>query len=129
MVRASTLCRPIDFLGIDNDRLTIMCVFGAATGSILNLVLNNGIAEGRNAWEIGMNAFLTFDTYIAVAYPDILPKGTLLKRTSPKRTSPNGIVPNGHFADAHFVEWSFRRKDILPNRQFAENRDVISSKY
>ena len=55
---ASTLCRPIDFLGIDNDRLAIMCVFGAAAGSILLLIFDR--AEGRNAWETGMNAFLIF---------------------------------------------------------------------
>jgi hypothetical protein len=29
-----------------------MCVFGAAAGSIFNLIINR--AEGRNAWETGM---------------------------------------------------------------------------
>ena len=36
------------------------------------------------------------------------------------------ILPNGHFANGHFVQRTFRRKDNLPNAQFAENRDVIS---
>ena len=52
--------RPIDCLGIDNDRLAIMCVFGAATGSISNLMLETDLTVGGNAWETGMNAFLTF---------------------------------------------------------------------
>lgn len=47
------LCRPIDFLGIDDDRLTIMCIFGAAAGSIVLLIVDR--AKGNNAWETGMN--------------------------------------------------------------------------
>ena len=43
---------PIDFLGIDNDRIAIMCVFGAATGSILTLITNKAV--GRNVWETGI---------------------------------------------------------------------------
>ncbi|CAB4013971.1 Hypothetical predicted protein, partial [Paramuricea clavata] len=40
---------PIDFLGMDHDRLAIMCVFGAATGSIFLLIFRNN-SEYRNAW-------------------------------------------------------------------------------
>ena len=48
-----TLSRPIDFLGIDNDRLAIMCVFGAAAGSIFLLIVDKH--KGDNAWATGMN--------------------------------------------------------------------------
>ena len=51
------LFRPIDFLGMDHDRLAIMFVFGAATGSIL-LLIQKGISGHRNAWEKGRNEFL-----------------------------------------------------------------------
>ena len=54
----SPCVRPIDFLGIDNDRLAIMCVFGAATGSIIGLVLKEFGAFGKNAWETGMTYML-----------------------------------------------------------------------
>ena len=37
---------------MDHNRLAIMCVFGAATGSILRLILID-ISEGRNAVEKG----------------------------------------------------------------------------
>ncbi len=53
----SPCVRPIDFLGIDNDRLAIMCVFGAAAGSMIDLVLKDSGTVGKNAWETGMNAF------------------------------------------------------------------------
>jgi hypothetical protein len=96
-----------------------VCLHGAATGSILNLVLDNGINEGRNAWEIGMNAFLIF-MYIAVAYPDILPKGTLPKPISPKRTSPKGILPNVYFAERTFCRRTFCRTDFSPKKHFSE---------
>ncbi|CAB3994683.1 ATP-dependent DNA helicase PIF1, partial [Paramuricea clavata] len=56
---------PIDCLGIDNDRLAIMCVFGAAAGSILNLILRNGMVEGSNAWE---TAFRRIATALGVAF-------------------------------------------------------------
>ncbi|XP_028413354.1 stimulated by retinoic acid gene 6 protein-like [Dendronephthya gigantea] len=55
---------PVDFLGIDRDRLSTMFVFGAATGSIVILVAKLGI-EGRNAWE---NAFLTVGIAIECAF-------------------------------------------------------------
>ena len=42
---------PVDFLGIDHDRLTIMFVFGAATGSIL--VVTIGIRDVSNPWAKG----------------------------------------------------------------------------
>ncbi|CAB4027823.1 Hypothetical predicted protein, partial [Paramuricea clavata] len=40
---------PIDFLGMDHDRLAIMCVFGAATGSIV-LLISRDISGYSNAW-------------------------------------------------------------------------------
>jgi hypothetical protein len=39
---------------MDHDRLAIMCVFGAAAGSIIDL-----ISVGRTEWETGMDGFLT----------------------------------------------------------------------
>ena len=53
--------RPLDILGIDNDRQAIICVFGAATGSILGLISNS--VQGRNAWEIGIDVLLTVLSY------------------------------------------------------------------
>ena len=49
--------RPIDFLGIDRDRLATMFVFGAAAGSIFILATKFGI-QGRNAWENGVSTNL-----------------------------------------------------------------------
>ncbi len=43
----SPCVRPIDFLGIDNDRLAIMCVFGAAAGSMIDLVLKDSGTVGK----------------------------------------------------------------------------------
>ncbi|CAB3980152.1 RNA-directed DNA polymerase from mobile element jockey-like [Paramuricea clavata] len=54
---------PIDFLGIDNDRLAIMCVFGAATGSITNLIIVRDV--GQNVWGA---AFLSIGTALEVAF-------------------------------------------------------------
>ncbi|XP_028414104.1 stimulated by retinoic acid gene 6 protein-like isoform X3 [Dendronephthya gigantea] len=54
---------PVDFLGIDHDRLATMFVFGAATGSILSLVLA-GVIEGSNAWG---KAFLIVGIAIEIA--------------------------------------------------------------
>ncbi|CAB3982864.1 Hypothetical predicted protein [Paramuricea clavata] len=54
---------PIDFLGIDNDRLAIMCVFGAATGSIFNLITVRDV--GQNVWG---TAFLSIGTALEVAF-------------------------------------------------------------
>ena len=57
---------PIDFLGMDHDRLAIMCVFGAATGSIVLLLnVKKGIKEYGNAWE---KAFLLIGTCIEIAF-------------------------------------------------------------
>ncbi|XP_028396447.1 stimulated by retinoic acid gene 6 protein-like [Dendronephthya gigantea] len=55
---------PVDFLGIDHDRLATMFVFGAATGSIVTLVLGGGI-EGSNAWG---KAFLIVGIAIEIAF-------------------------------------------------------------
>jgi hypothetical protein len=38
---------------------------------------------------------------------------------------PKDTLPKGHFADGRFVERTFGRKDILPNGQFGENRDIF----
>jgi hypothetical protein len=38
---------------MDHDRLTIICVFGSATGSILLLASKFAISGDRNAWEKG----------------------------------------------------------------------------
>ena len=43
---------PVDFLGIDHDRLAIMLVFGAATGSIFAVVIS-GIRDVSNPWAKG----------------------------------------------------------------------------
>ena len=55
---------PIDFLGMDHDRLAIMCVYGAATGSIL-LLITKSISGQKNAWE---KAFLLIGTCIEFAF-------------------------------------------------------------
>ncbi|XP_028415081.1 stimulated by retinoic acid gene 6 protein-like, partial [Dendronephthya gigantea] len=54
---------PIDFLGIDHDRLAIVFVFGAATGSIVDLILTK--YEGRNIWE---TAFIGIGIALEVAF-------------------------------------------------------------
>ena len=54
-----TTCRPIDFLGIDHDRLSAMFVFGAATGSVIRLVFSD-LNESGNSWEKGIyNAYVS----------------------------------------------------------------------
>ncbi|CAB3993896.1 Hypothetical predicted protein [Paramuricea clavata] len=55
---------PIDFLGMDHDRLAIVCVFGAATASILFLILQS-ISGYSNAWG---KAFLIIGTCIEIAF-------------------------------------------------------------
>ncbi|XP_028396889.1 stimulated by retinoic acid gene 6 protein-like [Dendronephthya gigantea] len=59
---------PVDFLGIDHDRLATMFVFGAATESIITLVTKFEIS-GSNGWE---KAFLLFGIaieYAVIYYP------------------------------------------------------------
>ena len=56
---------PIDFLGMDHDRLAIMCVFGAATGDVLLLVGKLNITGHGNVWE---KAFLLIGTCIEFAF-------------------------------------------------------------
>jgi hypothetical protein len=41
---------------MDHDRLAIMCVFGAATASIMLLIFE-GISGYSNAWGKGRNEF------------------------------------------------------------------------
>ncbi len=60
--------------------------------------------------------------HILFRWSGILPNGSL-----PKDSLPKDILPNLHFADVHNVERTIYRmdfllKDILPKRQFAENK-------
>ncbi|CAB4007464.1 Hypothetical predicted protein [Paramuricea clavata] len=62
------MCRPIDFLGMDHDRLAIMCVFGAAAGSIVLLISRN-ISGYSNAWGKALLLFGTCIEYAFLYYP------------------------------------------------------------